>query len=235
MAKNTRPKKTTKSSTAKSASDKKYLSDGIGKAELTKNKTPKSKQKTLKDLFEDGLKDMLSAEKQLVEALPKVAEAAYSEDLQHAVEHHLEQTQKQVQRLEKIMAYLKVEAGDKECEAMKGLIKEADEIIQNFQEGPVRDSALIIGAQKVEHYEIASYGSLCELADVLGMHKIHDTLGLSLDEEEQTDTDLSDLAKDVNDEAFEIQENSSEQDEEEEESSIGKTSKSKSPISKKSK
>jgi ferritin-like metal-binding protein YciE len=192
-------KKTGSASGSKNQTGK-ASSDGMGLSELLKGN---KEQKTLKDLFQDGLKDMLSAEKQLVEALPKVAEAAHSEDLQNAVEHHLKQTEKHVQRLEKIMTYLKVESGSKECEAMKGLIKEADEIIKNFPEGPVRDSALIIGAQKVEHYEIASYGSLCELADVLGMSKIHDTLGRTLDEEEQTDQDLSDLAQDINDEALE--------------------------------
>jgi ferritin-like metal-binding protein YciE len=87
---------------------------------------------------------------------------------------------------------------------MEGLIQEGRKVISEFERGPVRDSALIIGAQKIEHYEIAAYGSLCELADVLGENKIHDILGRTLDEEEETDLNLSDLAKDVNDEACEL-------------------------------
>jgi ferritin-like metal-binding protein YciE len=203
--------KTTKTNGSKNLGTKKISSDGLGLSGLLTGKSSDKKEKTLEDLFEDGLKDMLSAEKQLVEALPKVAKAAQNEELQNAIEFHLEQTKKQAQRLEKIMTHLKIEAGSKECEAMKGLIKEADEIIENFPEGPVRDAALIIGAQKVEHYEIASYGSLCELADVLGMSKIHDVLGRTLNEEEQTDQDLSELAQEINDDAMESQDDSDEE------------------------
>jgi len=224
MAKKTGSKTGTKTKTTGKLSKTSVSSDGMGGLTDVQSTKSTSKQKTLKDLFQDGLKDIYSAEKQLIEALPKVAKAAYSEDLQDAVEHHLEQTKKHVERLEKIMSYLKIEQGSKECEAMKGLIKEADEVIKNFPEGPVRDSALIIGAQKVEHYEIASYGSLCELADVLGMSKIHDTLGRTLEEEEQTDHDLTDLAQDINDEAMESQ---GEMDEEEESETSASKSKGK--------
>ena len=93
---------------------------------------------------------------------------------------------------------------DETCEAMEGLIKENKEIISEFDRSPARDSALIIGAQKVEHYEIASYGSLCELADVLGMQKVCDILDRTLEEEEDTDRDLTDIARHVNDEAAEM-------------------------------
>jgi ferritin-like metal-binding protein YciE len=89
---------------------------------------------------------------------------------------------------------------------MEGLIEEGKKTISEFERGPVRDSALIIGAQKIEHYEIAAYGSLCELADVLGENKIHDLLGRTLDEEEETDSNLSEIAQDVNDEAYELSE-----------------------------
>jgi ferritin-like metal-binding protein YciE len=92
----------------------------------------------------------------------------------------------------------------KTCEAMKGLVEEARQAIREFDRGPVRDSALIIGAQKIEHYEIAVYGSLCELADVLGEDRICDLLEKSLIEEKQTDEKLSDIAQDINDEAFEM-------------------------------
>jgi ferritin-like metal-binding protein YciE len=178
----------------------------------SRNKTEKSLKKnssasgqSLEDLFESNLKDIYSAEKQLVEALPKVAEAAYSEDLQDAVREHLEQTKRQVQRLEKIFSRLSIDKSDEEkCMAMEGLIKECDRTIQEFEESPVRDSALIIGAQKIEHYEIAAYGSLCELADVLGLTGALDLLERTLDEEGDTDKNLTEIAKYINDEALEM-------------------------------
>jgi ferritin-like metal-binding protein YciE len=161
--------------------------------------------KTLNDLLQDGLKDVLSAEKQLVEALPEMAQAAYSEDLQDAFTKHLEQTKRHVERVQKVMSRLNISAQDEEeCEAMKGLIEEGKEIIEKYESSPVRDSALIIAAQKVEHYEIAAYGSLCELCDVLGYSNLHDILGRTLDEEEETDKDLSVLAQEINDEAHEL-------------------------------
>lgn len=157
---------------------------------------------TLEKLFEDGLKDIYSAEKQLVEALPKMAKAADSEDLEQAFTRHLEQTKKQVERLEKIMDRLEIEKTvEKECEAMKGLISEGEEIIEKYKASPVRDAALIMAAQKVEHYEIATYGSLREFADVLGMRRECDLLNRTLQEEGDTDHDLSRLAMEINDDA----------------------------------
>lgn len=164
------------------------------------------KQKTLRELFEDGLKDMYSAEKQLIKALPEMAQAAYHEELQDAFTDHLQQTQKHAERLEKIFMRMRIDREEKTCEAMKGLIEEGQQIIKEYEESPVRDSALIIGAQKIEHYEIAAYGSLCELADVLGFHKVADILDRTLEEEELTDSILTELAKDVNDEAAEVPE-----------------------------
>jgi len=161
--------------------------------------------KTLNDLLKDGLKDIYSAEKQLVEALPEMARACNSEDLQEAFEKHLQQTRRHVERIEKVFERLGIEpTGEENCEAMEGLIREGREIIERYEMSPVRDSALIIAAQKVEHYEIATYGSLCELCDVLGYPKLSDLLGRSLDEEETTDKELSELAQDVNDEAHEM-------------------------------
>lgn len=159
---------------------------------------------SLRDLFEENLKDVYSAEKQLLKALPKVAEACYDEELQDAIMEHLEVTKKQVERLEKVFMRLRIDREEKTCEAMKGLIEENNQIIQEFEEGYVRDSALIIGSQKIEHYEIAAYGSLCELADVLGYYKISDLLGRSLEEEEDTDLYLTDIAQGINDEAYEM-------------------------------
>jgi ferritin-like metal-binding protein YciE len=157
--------------------------------------------------LETGLKDIYSAEKQLVNALPEIARAIDNEDLEEAVTFHLEQTKKHVARLEKVFDRLHITKTDSEkCPAMEGLIEEGKKVISEFERGPVRDSALIIGAQKIEHYEIAAYGSLCELADVLGENKVHDILGRTLDEEEETDINLSDIAKDVNDEACDLTE-----------------------------
>lgn len=164
--------------------------------------TKKQKQQTLEDLFEEGLKDIYNAEKQLIDALPKMASAAYSEDLENAFMEHTEQTERQAERLEKIFDRLGIEREEKECKAMKGLIKEGNEIIEEFEKGPVRDAALIIGAQKVEHYEIAAYGSLCELADVLGYSRISEILEQTLEEEEETDEELTCIALDVNDDAY---------------------------------
>ena len=109
-------------------------------------------QKTLEDLLETGLREIYSAEQQLLEALPEVAEACYSEDLQDTVQKHHRQTQRHVERLEKIFKRLNSQKpGTESCPAMEGLIKENKRIISEFEEGPVRDSALIIGAQKIEH------------------------------------------------------------------------------------
>ncbi|MES2566703.1 MAG: ferritin-like domain-containing protein [Bacteroidota bacterium] len=170
----------------------------------SKNEGAEKKQ-SLESIFKDGLKDIYSAETQLVDALPKMVKAAYSEELQDAFTKHLEETKRHVERLEKVFNRLEMEKSEVEtCKAMEGLIKEADKLIEEYEEGPVKDSALIIAAQKVEHYEIASYGSLCELADVLRYPQIKNILGRTLDEEEITDQDLTDLAQSVNDEAYEI-------------------------------
>lgn len=162
-------------------------------------------EKTLDDLFEEVLKDIYSAEKQLVDALPELAKAADNEDLQDAFEKHHQETERQVDRLEKIFERLGIDKNEEEtCEAMEGLIEESNKIMDEFDRSPVRDSALIIAAQKVEHYEIASYGSLVELADVLGYTKIAEMLERTLDEEKNTDEDLTSIAQDVNDEACEV-------------------------------
>jgi ferritin-like metal-binding protein YciE len=205
MAKKTKST-TTKSSRSSASSSgsgtsSSWQSDSDG---TTSGKGRQRNEKTLEDLLETGLKDIYSAEKQLIEALPKMAKAADSEDLEEAFNFHLQQTKKQAERLEKIFDRLGIENDEsEECEAMKGLIKEADEIISEFEAGPVRDAALIIAAQKVEHYEIASYGSLRELTDVLGMNKECDILDRSLQEEGDTDHNLSELAMQINDNALE--------------------------------
>ncbi len=161
-------------------------------------------QQSLKKLFVNELKDIYSAEQQLIEALPEMADAAFNEDLQDAFTRHLEETKKQARRLEKIFNRIGEDKDDeKKCEAMEGLIEEGQQIINEYEEGPVRDAALIIAAQKVEHYEIASYGSLRALAETLGNYQLADILSRSLEEEEITDEILNEIAEDVNQEANE--------------------------------
>jgi ferritin-like metal-binding protein YciE len=189
----------TKTSSSLESTEK--VNDSIFKS---KSSSSKSGKESLKQIFEELLQDTYSAEKQLIKALPELAKAANNEDLQEAFETHLKETEKQAQRLEKIFDRLRVEKeGKSPCKAMEGLIKESQEIIKEHSTGNSRDAALIIASQKVEHYEIASYGSLVELADVLGLDNIADVLERTLEEEKNTDELLSDIAQDVNDEAYE--------------------------------
>lgn len=168
-------------------------------------KTEQQGEPTLHTLLEKSLKDIYSAEKQLVDALPEVAQAADNDELEEAFSNHLEETKKQVSRLEKTFERLGISKDQTEtCVAMEGLIEEVKKVIRDYGRSAVRDSALIIGAQKIEHYEIAVYGSLCELADVLEEDKLGDLLGKSLEEEEEADELLSNIAQDVNDEAHEM-------------------------------
>jgi ferritin-like metal-binding protein YciE len=174
------------------------------------NKTQKSGKESLKKIFEELLQDTYSAEQQLIKALPELAKAANNEDLQDAFENHLQQTKRQAERLEKIFERLKVDRNGEKCKAMEGLVEEGQKIIKEHESNVTRDAALIIAAQKVEHYEIAAYGSLVELADVLGLDKIADTLEKTLEEEKETDELLSDIAQDVNDDAYEYNSQESE-------------------------
>ena len=158
------------------------------------------KQTAFETLFEDLLKDIYWAEQHLVEALQMMSEAATTEALQDAFEEHMHQTQRHVGRLEKVFNLLGKDAQAKKCDAMEGLIKEGKEIIKSTEAGSMtRDAGLIIAAQKVEHYEIASYGSLVQVALTLGHDKIASILELTLNEEEDTDCLLTDIAEtDVN-------------------------------------
>jgi ferritin-like metal-binding protein YciE len=149
----------------------------------------------LQDLFEHELKDIYHAEKQLLKALPKMAKGALSEKLKAGFEEHLEQTQGHVERLEKVFELIDVAARGKKCEAMEGLIEEGSSILEEEEKSDVRDAALIAAAQKVEHYEIASYGTLCTYAKLLGLDQAKKILGQTLDEEKQTDETLTELAE----------------------------------------
>ena len=123
---------------------------------------------SLEKLYVDELKDLFSAEKQLTKALPKMAKAASSEDLRNGFEEHLEQTKGHVQRLEEIFTMLNTKAGGKKCVGMEGIIQEGAEVMAEAYEGDVMDAALISAAQRVEHYEIAAYGTVCAYAELLG-------------------------------------------------------------------
>lgn len=177
-------------------------SESIFRTKESANKG-KSGKESLKKIFEELLLDTYNAETQLTKALPELAKASDNDELQDAFQTHLKETEKQIQRLEKIFNRLQIEKEVKPCKAMEGLIKESQEIIKEHEQGPARDSALIIASQKVEHYEIAAYGSLVELADVLGLDNIADALERTLEEEKNADELLSDIAQDVNDEAYE--------------------------------
>ncbi len=157
-----------------------------------------AKLKTLADAFHDELQDMYSAEKQLLKAIPKMAKKASSEKLSAAFEEHLEQTKMQVQRVEKAFEDTGKAAKAKTCEAMKGLITEAESAMEEEADPDVMDAILIALAQKVEHYEIATYGTLCTWAGKLGYTNAKKQLGENLDEEEKTDKALTKLSKSAN-------------------------------------
>ncbi len=156
---------------------------------------------TLADAFHDELRDMLSAEKQLVKALPKMAKQASSEELQAAFEKHLAETTKQVERVEQAFEDTGKAARAKTCEAMKGLIEEASSMMEEEADPQVMDAILIGCAQKVEHYEIATYGTLCTWAEQLGYKKALKLLKQNMSEEVATDEALTDLSQTVNAEA----------------------------------
>lgn len=158
---------------------------------------------SLKDLFVDQLKDVYNAEKQLTKALPKMAKCASNEELKEGFVLHLEETEGQIKRLEKIFEELGEKPVGKTCAAMKGLIEEGSEILETEGEDAVIDAALIAAAQRVEHYEMAAYGCLRSYAELLGMPEAAKLLQETLDEEENTDQKLSGLAEDtINNEAL---------------------------------
>jgi len=161
------------------------------------------KLESLKDLYMEQLKDLYSAETQLVDALPKMAEAATSPDLKKGFKDHLKQTEEHVTRLEKIFKDLGVSGTGETCEGMKGLIKEGGEMAKMKGEDAARDAGLIAAAQRVEHYEIAVYGTVRTYAELLGYDKHVTLLEKTLNEEQETDEKLTDLAEShINQEAM---------------------------------
>jgi ferritin-like metal-binding protein YciE len=152
---------------------------------------------TLKKLYVEELRDLYNAENQLLKALPKMAKGASSDDLKKAFEDHLEQTEGHVERLEKIFKELGENPKGKTCKAMKGLVEEGSEILEEDGEDSVLDAGIIAAAQKVEHYEIASYGTVRTFAELLGEEDAVDLLQQTLDEEGEADKLLSELAQEI--------------------------------------
>lgn len=154
------------------------------------------KMKNLKDLFEHELKDLYSAENQILRAMPKLKDTASDDKLKKAIEKHLKETEKHVQRLEEICEEMGIKPTGETCKAMQGLVKEAESFLKEDAEKEVMDAGIIAEAQRVEHYEISGYGTAVRLAKELGLDKIADKLQKTLDEEYKADNTLTDMAED---------------------------------------
>lgn len=152
---------------------------------------------TLRKLYIEELRDVYNAENQLLKALPKMAKAAASDELKQAFEDHLEQTQGHVERLDEIFEALEEKATGKTCKGMKGLVEEGAEILKEEGEESVLDAGIIAAAQKLEHYEIATYGTLRTWANLLGEEEAADLLQQTLDEEGEADKQLNELAQEI--------------------------------------
>lgn len=150
---------------------------------------------TLNDLFEEELKDIFGAEKMVIEAIPKMIEAASSQELKQKFEQHLKQTEQQAERLEEVFEMLDLEPEEEKCEGMAGIIKDGERIVKAKGESHVKDAALIAAAQKVEHYEIATYGTLREFAKTLGYEDVAKILETTLKEESKADQLLTSVAE----------------------------------------
>ena len=191
-----------KSITSTQDSDQENNSQSDLKQQGMENKNNNSE---LEKFFLDALQDIYYAEAKIEESLAKIKHKATSEELQEAIEDHELVTKKQILRLEKVFKLLGEEAKKKKCDAIDGILKEVDEMVKSTKDGSMtRDVAIIIGAQKVEHYEIATYGGLVQIAITLGYEKVADLLEITLDEEEETDYLLTEIAEEhVNFEAAE--------------------------------
>ena len=167
----------------------------------SKSTTPKGVTKAksdaasgLTDLFEDGLKDIYWAEKALLKALPKMSKNATSPELVDAINSHLAETEEHVVRLEQVFQSIGKKATGKRCDAMEGLIEEGEGILEETEAGVVRDAGIIAASQKIEHYEIATYGTLRQFAETLGLTEAASLLELTLDEEKGADKKLTEVA-----------------------------------------
>src|SRR5690606_21761691 len=188
---------TTKTSTKTSSTATKAKTGMTGKSSnrgMQKIKAKSDAAKDLQDLFEDGLKDIYWAEKELLKALPKMEKNATSDKLKKAITQHIKETEMHVQRLEKCFESMGQKAKAEKCDAMAGLIEEGKGIMEETEEGAVRDAGIIAAAQKVEHYEIATYGTLAAFAKVLGHKEGLKLLLETLKEEKKCDELLTSIA-----------------------------------------
>jgi len=169
---------------------------------MTSNKKNEYSER-LKKLFVDELKDIYWAEKTMVKSIPKMSKKATDENLVEALDKHLSETEEQVKRIEDVFQILAMKPQAKKCPAMAGLVEEAEEIMAETEEGVIRDAGIISAAQKIEHYEIASYGTLIAFANKLNLSKVKDLLQATLDEEKKADHSLTDIAESsMNEEAM---------------------------------
>jgi len=219
---NTRSTKTKSSSSTRGSRAKASRSGASkGKAssgrQSSKTEMPESNgHSQLEKLFTDTLKDIYWAEKQLTKALPKMQKNATTDELKSAIEEHLTQTEEHVSRLEQVFEMCGKKAQAKKCEAMEGLIEEGNEIVEETEKGTMtRDAGIIMAAQKVEHYEIATYGCLVTFAKTLGMEDAVELLQQTLDEEKETDERLTQIAEGNINQAAEQEEDEESEDEEE--------------------
>jgi len=174
--------------------EKKSAAKKSGSRSQAETATEGMESSQLMKLFEDELKDIYWAEKVLTKALPKMAKNATSQELVDAIENHLTETEEQISRLEQVFEIIGKKAVAKKCEAMAGLIKEGEEIMSDCEEGAMRDAGIISASQKIEHYEIASYGTLRTFAEVLGLTDAAELLEQTLNEEKTADETLTEVA-----------------------------------------
>lgn len=199
----------TKSPAKKTAMKKAAPKKAAPKKKAASNQEDNTVDPALREFFVDEIKDIYWAEKKLVTTLPKMAKAATTQELKDAITDHLETTREHVTRLERVFELLGEKAQAKKCEAMDGIVKEGTDIVEETEAGSAtRDVGIILAAQKVEHYEIATYGGLAQLAETLGLDEVKQILGQTLSEEKEADSLLSTIAvSHVNyDAAAEVQE-----------------------------
>lgn len=170
---------------------------GKTKTAASRKKAPaySMEESALMKLFEDELKDIYWAEKALTKALPKMAKNATSAELQEAIENHLTETEEQIKKVEKVFGLIGKKPVAKKCEAMAGLVKEGEAIMKDTEKGAMRDAGIISAGNKVEHYEIASYGTLKTFAQILGLTAAADILNEIMEEEKNADATLTEIAE----------------------------------------
>lgn len=175
-------------------------------------------EQTLKELYIDELRDLYDAENQLVKALPKMASKAESEELRSGIEEHLQQTKNHAKRIEQIFETLGESVNGKKCKGMQGIVSEGSQVLREGYEDALRDSAIIGAAQRVEHYEIAAYGTVREFAKLLGEDEAESLLSETLEEEMETARKLTELAAQINPKALQGESSKSEEEGSESES-----------------